>query len=128
MCKSGVRLDRLSCSAIFSVNLTVIDPSDNCYQIGTVTSEPSGVYAIEFTPPDGGLYKIIATFQGSDSYWPSYAETFLLVEGKSKDQKQTSTSSSISSDSLLIVALLGGLTMGGGLVASRNKKLLHWFK
>ena len=110
------------------VNLTVIDPNDNHYQIGTVTTEPSGIFAFDFSPSTGGLYKIRATFQGSDSYWPSYGETFLLVEGKTKDSKQTSYTGSIYLDSLLIIVLLGGITVGGGLLASRNKKSLHWLK
>jgi len=111
------------------VNLTAIDPNDNYYQIGTVTSEPSGVYGFDFTPPDPGLYKIIATFQGSDSYWPSYAETFLLVEGKPKEPKNTTSNINPTfGDSLLAIGLIGLSTLIGGLVTSRNKKFLHWSK
>jgi hypothetical protein len=121
------------------VNVTAIDQDDNYIHIGTVMSEPSGVYAIDFTPTDPGLYKIVASFQGSDSYWPSYAETFLLVvSGKSDssgNQKkvsdvssslQTSNVGSTSSDSLLIIALVCGIIMGGVLLAYRNKKFRHW--
>ena len=120
------------------VNVIAIDQNDHIIPIGTVTSEPSGVYAIEFTPVDKGLYKIIATFQGSDSYWSSYAETFLLVvTGKSdssnaeKISDVSSTSMEMSnvgstfSDSILILALVCGIILGGGILASRNKKFLQ---
>ena len=113
------------------VNLEVVDPNGDRYEIGTVESEPSGVYGFDFTPPGPGLYKIIATFQGSDSYWPSVAETFLLVEGKGN--KPTSNvnalfGDSVLIDSVLIIGLLGACTMGGVLLASRSRKLLHWSK
>jgi hypothetical protein len=107
------------------INLTVVDPNNDCYQIGTVISEPSGVYGFEFAPTVSGLYKITAAFEGSDSYWPSSAETFLLVEGKTKDSKKTSSESSAFGDSSLIISLLGAITIGGVLLATINKKLLH---
>ncbi|MCW4054082.1 MAG: hypothetical protein NWE84_04065, partial [Candidatus Bathyarchaeota archaeon] len=107
------------------INLTVVDPNNDFYQIGTVISEPSGVYGFEFTPTVSGLYKIIATFQGSDSYWPSSAETFLLIEGKTKDTKKASSESSAYGDSSLIIGLLGAITIGGVLLATINKKMPH---
>jgi hypothetical protein len=107
------------------VELEVVDPNNQRCKIGNVKTEPSGIFGFDFTPKNSGLYKIIVSFKGSDSYWPSCAETFLLVEGKTKDKKQTSDINSIYSNSLLIIALLGGITLGGGFLASRNKKTLH---
>jgi hypothetical protein len=83
------------------------------------------VYGFDFTPTVSGLYKVIATFQGSDSYWPSSAETFLLVEGKTKDAKQTASLSSTDGDSSLMIGLLGAITVGGVLLAIIYKKRLH---
>ena len=39
-----------------------------------VTSDSSGAYGFAFTPEVPGLYKIIAAFAGSESYWASSAE------------------------------------------------------
>jgi len=61
------------------VLLTAIDPNGNTQEIGTITSDMSGNYAIMWTPPVPGLYKIIATFEGSESYYASYAETAIGV-------------------------------------------------
>jgi hypothetical protein len=40
----------------------------------------SGTYGYAFTPEVPGLYQITATFAGSDSYYPSYAETYVNVD------------------------------------------------
>jgi len=45
---------------------------------GTHTDE-TGFYTVAWTPPKEGLYKILATFPGTKSYWPSHAETSILV-------------------------------------------------
>jgi hypothetical protein len=62
-----------------SVKLTALDPNGNTQDIGTVTSDMSGLFMKMWTPPVPGEYKIIATFAGSESYWSSYAETALGV-------------------------------------------------
>ena len=61
------------------VILTTLDPNGNSYEIGRATSSASGVYGCAFTPPVPGLYKIIATFEGSNAYFGSYAETYVNV-------------------------------------------------
>jgi hypothetical protein len=38
-----------------------------------------GTFAIMWTPATPGLYKIVATFEGSGAYYSSYAETALGV-------------------------------------------------
>jgi cell division septation protein DedD len=61
------------------VKLTAIDPNGNYQLIGTVTSDDTGNYAKMWTPPVPGMYKVIAAFEGSQSYWPSNAETHFGV-------------------------------------------------
>ena len=62
------------------VNLSVIDPNNNTYTIGTTTSDRTGQYSYAFTPQVPGIYKIIATFAGSDSYYSSTAQTTFAFE------------------------------------------------
>ncbi len=62
-----------------TVKLTAIDPNGNTQDIGTVTSDMSGLYSIMWQPPVEGKYTIIATFAGSESYYASYAETAIGV-------------------------------------------------
>jgi outer membrane protein assembly factor BamB len=57
------------------VTLDAIDPNGNFIHIGTVTSDTSGMFKKFWTPDVPGEYTVIATFAGTESYWPSYAET-----------------------------------------------------
>jgi hypothetical protein len=61
------------------VALTIFDPNNNTYTIGTTTSDVTGKFAYAFTPQVPGLYKITATFAGSNSYGPSFATTCITV-------------------------------------------------
>jgi outer membrane protein assembly factor BamB len=61
------------------VTLDAIDPNGNFVHITTVTSDMSGLYSYMWAPEKEGKYTIIATFEGSDSYFSSYAETALGV-------------------------------------------------
>jgi len=62
------------------VVITTFDPNGNTYEIGRATSDVSGLYSLMWEPPVPGKYTIIATFEGSDSYFSSYAETAIGVE------------------------------------------------
>ena len=62
------------------VVLETLDPNGNFYEIGRTTSDASGMYSYAFTPEVPGLYTIIATFKGSNSYYGSNAETAINVE------------------------------------------------
>jgi len=61
------------------VTLDAIDPNGDFVHIGTVTSDMSGMFSHLWTPENEGKYTIIATFEGSDSYYASYAETAIGV-------------------------------------------------
>ena len=47
--------------------------------IGGTHTDSAGFYTVMWTPPKEGLYTILATFPGSKSYYPSYAETSIGV-------------------------------------------------
>jgi outer membrane protein assembly factor BamB len=62
------------------VKLEALDPNMNFYEIGTVTSDTSSMFKLMWKPPVPGEYTIIATFEGSDSYFSSFAETAIGVD------------------------------------------------
>jgi hypothetical protein len=62
------------------VVISVLDPNINCYEVARTTSDTSGYFGCTFEPEVPGFYKVIATFEGSEGYWGSSAETFLNVE------------------------------------------------
>jgi hypothetical protein len=47
--------------------------------IATVTSNAYGDFVYKWTPPNEGVYTVMATFGGSNSYWSSYDATYLAV-------------------------------------------------
>ncbi len=62
------------------VMLYAIDDNGNSIEIGTATSDTSGKFAYAWAPPHEGMYKITATFAGSESYGSSWDETNISVE------------------------------------------------
>ncbi len=62
------------------VILTVYDPNGNSYEVGRATTDAYGMFKCVFDPLVPGEYTVIATFAGSKSYWPSYANTALFVD------------------------------------------------
>jgi hypothetical protein len=61
------------------VKLEVFSEDGSYSELGTVTSNSYGDFVYEWTPPDEGIYTIMATFAGSDSYWSSYDATYISV-------------------------------------------------
>ncbi|MBN1245554.1 PQQ-binding-like beta-propeller repeat protein [Candidatus Bathyarchaeota archaeon] len=62
------------------VVLSVMDPNGNMYEIGRTTSDIEGNYGYAFEPLVPGTYQVIATFEGTASYYPSSATTYLTVD------------------------------------------------
>jgi hypothetical protein len=62
------------------VSISVIDSNGNHRNIGTTTSDASGSFSYQWTPDIEGKYTVIATFAGSESYWPSSAQTAFAVD------------------------------------------------
>ncbi len=62
------------------VSLTAIGEDGSYVDIGTVTTEGySGTFGKAWTPTAEGTYKIIASFNGDDSYGSSSATTWITV-------------------------------------------------
>jgi hypothetical protein len=62
------------------VVISVLDSNNNCYEVGTATSDANGFYSLALTPPVPGKYTIYATFAGSKAYYGSQAETAINVD------------------------------------------------
>jgi outer membrane protein assembly factor BamB len=90
-----------------TVTLSVLDPNNNVYDIGTVTSDANGKYSLLWEPPVPGEYTVIASFDGSEGYWPSYAETALGVkEAPAATPEPTPTPASVA-DLYFVPAVIG---------------------
>jgi hypothetical protein len=65
------------------VSIDALDPNGNLVHLGDTASDASGQYSIALNTNElaagAGIYKVIATFQGSKSYFSSSAQTSLCV-------------------------------------------------
>ena len=61
------------------VRIQIVDPTGAYSWIGTATTDSNGNYGYSFAPQKEGTYQIIATFDGSDSYFGSQQSTYLVA-------------------------------------------------
>ena len=64
-----------------NVDVNVVDANGNFRTIGTTTTDAKGQYNLIWTPYTDipGTYQVIATFAGTNGYWPSSATTAFNV-------------------------------------------------
>lgn len=62
------------------VRIQVVDPAGNYAWIGTIYSDSYGNYAYSFMPQMKGLYTIIASFIGSNSFFGSQETAYIQVD------------------------------------------------
>jgi hypothetical protein len=63
-----------------TVKLTAVDSDGNVHVIGDTITDYDGNYGKSWKPPTEGEYQIMANFEGSESYYSSYATTYLVVD------------------------------------------------
>jgi hypothetical protein len=62
------------------VHLTAVQPDGSSKDLGYVTSDLNGHYALTWTPDQIGTYTITSAFTGSNSYWPSSSVTSIGMQ------------------------------------------------
>ena len=89
------------------VIIEVLDPNNNYHEVGTTTSDASGLYSLAFTPEVSGKYTIIARFAGSESYFGSSAETAVNIEDAPAATPQPTQPAQSMADQYFIPAIIG---------------------
>jgi hypothetical protein len=84
------------------VHLEAFGADGSYVDIGRVTSDGAGLYKMMWTPEDRGEYTIVATFEGSDSYWSSYSETAIGVASGAA----SSGASGIATELVIVLAII----------------------
>jgi hypothetical protein len=91
-----------------NVTLSIIDPNNNSFDLGTTTSDLTGQFAYAFTPEVPGTYQVIAKFAGTGSYGPSFAHTFLTVDEGAATPTPAASSLPVSvSEQYFVPAVIG---------------------
>jgi outer membrane protein assembly factor BamB len=62
------------------VTLSVTDPNNNYFVIGTTVTDTNGQYSYVYTPDVPGIYKVTASFAGSNSYYSSSEQTTVAFD------------------------------------------------
>ena len=62
------------------MTVDVVDSNGNYRNIGTTTTDATGIYSLSWKPDIPGNFTVIATFHGTNGYWPSYSETTFVVD------------------------------------------------
>jgi outer membrane protein assembly factor BamB len=91
------------------VKVQATNSAGQVIDVGTVTSDSFGRFASEWAAPGNGLYKITASFAGSDSYWASSAETFVSVKDEAVAQ---SSAGMTTTDLILLIAVIIAIIIG----------------
>ncbi|MGD6807395.1 MAG: PQQ-binding-like beta-propeller repeat protein [Candidatus Bathyarchaeia archaeon] len=89
------------------VQISVIDANNNYRPIGTATTDASGFYSFNWTPDITGAYKVIATFEGNNGYYGSYAEAAFAVDEAAATPTPQPTQAPGLADTYFVPAVVG---------------------
>jgi hypothetical protein len=89
------------------VNISVFDSNGNYRQIGSTTSDASGVFSLTWTPDISGDYTVVASFAGSESYYPSSAETAFTATEPAPTASPAPTAAPSMADQYFVPAIAG---------------------
>jgi hypothetical protein len=90
-----------------TVDISVIDANGNYRSIGTTTADSDGFYSFNWKPDIEGKYTVYASFTGSESYWPSNAETAFNVDSAAATATPQPTAPPTAADLYFIPAIIG---------------------
>ncbi len=89
------------------VTISVLDSNGNFRQIGTATSDGSGMFTYTWTPDITGDYTVVANFAGSQSYYGSSSETSFTVGNPAPTATTAPTTAPSMADTYFIPAIAG---------------------
>jgi len=90
-----------------TVTLSVLDSNDNYRNIGTTTSDSSGMFSFTWKPDIEGTYTVYASFAGSESYWPSNAESSFVADPAAATPAPTEVPPTSMADAYFVPAIAG---------------------
>jgi hypothetical protein len=89
------------------VTLSIVDANGNYREIGTTNSDADGIFSYQWMPDIPGKYTLYASFGGSESYWPSHAETVFAVDPAAPTATPTAEPAQNVAEAYFIPAVVG---------------------
>ena len=118
-CQNATLINDPPLPAGVTVRLSIVDPNNNCMDIGTATSDSSGMFSTMWEPEIPGKYTVYATFDGSDGYYGSYSETTVgVIEAAAAPTPTTSTVNSEANNNMTMAILGVGIAILVAIVLS----------
>jgi outer membrane protein assembly factor BamB len=78
------------------VKLDVVDSNGNYRNIGTAITTSAGTYSLTWTPDIPGDFQVIASFAGTNGYWPSSMQTaFTIMQAPTTTTAPTAAPASV---------------------------------
>jgi hypothetical protein len=102
------------------VRIDVLDANGNYRTIGTVISDATGSFNFDWMPDIPGKYTVVATFEGSNSYYGSYAQTAFVVDAAPEPTTEPTPPPALISETYFIPAIAGiiiAIVIGFALIA-----------
>ncbi len=110
------------------VTIAVTDSNNNCYNIGTTTTNSNGFYTLTWTPTIPGNFTVTASFAGTKGYWPSSTNTAFYASPVAATPAPTATPlTGLASNNtlmyglvavIIVIVIIGAATM---LMLSRKR-------
>jgi hypothetical protein len=89
------------------IDISILDSNGNYRSIGRTTSDGSGTFALTWKPDISGDYTVVATFAGSESYYPSSAEAHFTASDTALTPAPTQASTQSAADMYLLPGIIG---------------------
>ena len=89
------------------VTISVTDSNGNCRDIGTTNSNADGTFDFTWTPDIPGHFTVTATFEGSQSYYPSHSSTAFFVSPAAATPTPQPTQPASIADLYLVPGIIG---------------------
>ncbi|MCL1976674.1 MAG: hypothetical protein FWG55_00965, partial [Candidatus Bathyarchaeota archaeon] len=95
-----------------TVVIDAINPAGDYEQLGTATSDASGMFMFKFAPSMEGEYIIYAYFEGSESYYGSGAQTGITVMAATETVADNNTPFGLYTIAIIAAVILVGVFLG----------------
>ena len=89
------------------VEVSVVDANGNFRSIGSATTDAKGQYSLVWVPDIPGTFQVVATFAGTNGYWPSSATAAFAVSEAAPTATPAPTMSPSVADQYFVPAIVG---------------------
>ena len=103
------------------VTVDVLDSNGNYRNIGTATTDATGMYSLAWTPDIPGNYTVTATFHGTNGYFASWATSSFTVQESKPTAAPTAAPPASMTDTYVLGSAIAIIVLAGHHRRSTNR-------